>query len=359
MSQIKSIFGAYADKLQVMVDRSLDKFSPTFFQNYFDWGTPSTSLTFVTAIGRARVEAAASIVNRDSSSPLRSRAALDRLNGEIPAIKEKFKMSESDYRAFLTLQSMPIAEATKKQQLLDLLFGDTKRVGDAAMKRVDMMVLEGLSTGQITVTTTNNPDGIVAPAAIDLLMPAGNKKNAAATWATAGSATPVTDIQTVVEDASGRGISFSKILMTRATWLKFAKATEVVNYMTAWASAAKGTYVVTLAKANEMLAANLWPTIEIVDYKVGVEKDGAITTYEPFNGDYVAFIPNGKLGIIHNAVAIEELNPVKQVNYAKFNNALISKWAQNDPFAEWTGVELNAFPGFDAIDSIYRLKVIL
>lgn len=114
MSKIKSIFGTYADSLQVMIDNSLGQFAPTWYPKYFGWGTPQSSLTFVSAIGRSRIEAAASIVARDSSTPQRSRAALEKLTGEIPAIKEMFKMTESDYRDFMTLQALNVDDATRK-----------------------------------------------------------------------------------------------------------------------------------------------------------------------------------------------------------------------------------------------------
>jgi hypothetical protein len=360
MATIKSIFGAYADNLQLIIDSALEKFAPTSFQAYMTWGTPSPVLTFESAIGRSRIEAAASVVNRDSPAPLRSRAGLETLRGEVPAIKEKFKLTETDYRNFLILQNMNVADGTKKQQLLDLLFNDVRKVGDAAMKRLDYMFLEGLSTGKITVTTTNNPDGVVATTDIDLLLSASNKKSSTVTW-NAGDATtpkPITDIGTVVEDASNRGISFAKILMTRATWLNFINTKQVVDSLTGYYRLAKGTITPTLDQVNQFLTSNLYPTIEIVqNNKIGIEKDGVITAQQPFSDNSAVFVPAGTLGTIQNAIAIEELQPVKQLTYAKFNNALISKWQENEPFAEFTKVELNAFPSFDAIDQIYILTV--
>jgi hypothetical protein len=356
MAKIKSVFGAYADRLQVMIDNSLDKFAPTWFEKYFDFGVPQASLTFVTAIGRSRIEAAASIVDRDSGSPLRSRAALEKLSGTIPAIKEKIKMSEEDYRNFLTLQNMSVSDQVKKQQLLDYMFGDVRIVGNSALKRLDYMCLEGVSKGEITVTIDNNPDGVVAPTAIDLFMPAANKKNAAGTWETAGSATPFTDILTVVEAGDAKGIKFEKMLITRSRFLKMIKTTEVKEHMAAFLRLNVTKVMPTLNNINEFMAEQGWPQIELVEATIGIEKDGVITAVKPWKDENVAFIPAGKLGRIHNAVAIEQLKPVASVNYAQFRNALISKWSENEPFAEYTKVEMNAFPGIDAIDSIFLLS---
>lgn len=355
MSKIKSIYGAYAESLQVMIDKSLDKFAPTWYPKYFGWATPQTQLTFVSAIGRSRIEAAASIVSRDSRTPQRSRAALEKLTGEIPAIKEMFKMTESDYRDFMTLQALNVDDATKKRQLLDFMFNDVKVVGDSAMKRLDIMVLEGISTGKVSLTVNNNPDGLVLADPVDLLMPADNKKTASVNWATAASAKPITDIEAVVEAASARGRSFAKMLMSRSLWLKFKKTQEVIDSLSAFYRISKGTVTATLDSVNEYLAASGFPVIELVDENVGIEKDGVISVLKPFDQNNVSFVPAGQIGSIKNAIAIEAMRPVDSVSYATFNRALISKWSENEPFGEWTKVELNAFPAFDAIDGIFLL----
>jgi len=359
MATIKSIFGVYAERLQLMIDRQLDTFAPVNFTSFMNWGTPSPNLTFESAIGRSRIEAAASIADRSSSAPLRSRQALDKLTGQVPAIKEKIAMDENDFRNYLTIQQMNVPDEVKKKQLLDLLFGDVQLVGNAAMKRVDYMFLEGLSTGQVTVTVNNNPDGVVATQAIDLLMSASNKKTSTVSWDADPTTTkPITDIGAVVEDAANRGITFDRIIMTRPTFLNLIKSKEVIDLMTGFMRVAKGTLTPTLAQVNEYLASNLYPSIQIINQnKIGIEKDGKITVQQPFIDASATFIPAGNLGEIKLAMAIEEMKPVPQLSYAKYNNALISKWANNDPWIEYTGVELNAFPSFDAIDQIYILTV--
>ena len=365
MSKLKSLFGAAVDRLQVMVDKSKTLYAPLFYPRFFDVAPPQQSLTYVSTIGRNRVEAAASVVDRDGKTPLRSRQGLEKLSGEIPAIKEMFILKESDYRDFLAIQGMQgVDDATKLNQLLDLVWGDVKRSGDSCHKRIDIMVLQALSTGKIPLNTTNNPDGIVLDTEIDLLMSASNKKQAAVTWATAGSATPITDIETVVTDAKSRGYSFEKILMSFALWLKFKKTTEVIQSMQAYFYGPKPgagfnpIAVTTLDKVNEFLQANKLPIIEIVDESIGVEKDGAITTTNFFDANNATFVPAGKLGSIKNALAIEKIKPVQHVTYADYNKVLISKWSSNEPFGEFTKGEWNAFPAWEAIDACYLLTCV-
>lgn len=359
MATIKSVFGVYSDKLQMIIDKRLDAFAPTFFQQYFDFGIPQTNLTFVDVIGRSRVEAAASIITRGSKSPIRSRNQLDKLTGDIPNIGVKYQMLENDYRNFLSLQSMPVSEETKKKAALDLLFDDMKKVGDAPLKRIDYMVLEGLSTGQITISITNNPDGYVAPTPIDLLMPSINKTNAAVAWTSPTTATPITDIRNKVEAAKARGQVFDKILMDSSLWLKFIATTEVKDLYGAYLGKANNKVIPTIDTVNEFLTGLKLPTIETVNVAIGIEKDGVITTVNPFSTTNAVFIPAGRLGKIHNAFSVEELKPVEGIKYGKFQNILISKWQENEPWAEWTKSELNAFPGFETIDGIHLLSTTL
>jgi hypothetical protein len=356
MAKIKSVFGSYADKLQAVVDAGKDQFAPVWYPKFFTWGSPQLNLTYTSVLGSSRIEAAASIISRGSASPLRSRAAISKLTGEIPAISEKFAMSEQDYRDFMTLQQLNLDDMTKKSQLINLLFNDAKKAGESAHKRVDYMALEAVSTGQITITVDNNPDGYVSTAALDLGMPTGNKTNAAVNWATSATATPIDDITGVVDAAAAEGKAFEKILMSRAVWLKFAKCTQVINSLISYNQLQKGASVATLNKVNEYMEAMQLPPIEVVNEQIGIEKDGTITAAKPFSQTNAVFVPAGPLGKIHHALSVEELNKVAQVAYATYNRALISKWQENDPFQEFTKVELNAFPGFERVEEVYLLS---
>lgn len=357
MATINSVFGAYADKLQSIIDKRLDAFAPAWFDQYFDWDVPQQTLTYVTAIGRSRIEAASTVTARGSKSPLRSRANLETLSGKIPPIQVKYQMLEDDLRNYITLQNLSISDQAKKKATLDLIFGDTKRVGDAAMMRIDAMVLEAISTGQITLSVTNNPDGVVTPTAVDLLMPSANKTNGAIVWSTSGSATPITDITKVVTDHRPKGNTFAKILMSWVAWSHFIKTTEVKDLYGAFLGKSNNKVIPTLDTVNDFLRGQGLPIIELVNKPIGIEKNGVVTTIYPFADSAAVFIPAGKLGTIKNALAAEEFKPVEKISYAKFNNALISKWQENEPWAEYTKSELNAFPSLEAIDGIHILSV--
>ena len=357
MSKVQSIFGNYAESMQTVIDASLARFEPIWYSKYFDFAPQQQSLTFTSVIGSSRIQAAASIVSRASEAPLRSRDMLSKYQGEIPAIKEKFSMREEDYRDFLALQALALDEASKKNQLLDMLFGDAQKAGNSAHKRLDIMVLEALSSGTISLSVTNNPDGLVLAEPLDLLMPDGNKDTVSASWSVPALSKPITDITGVVNDARSKGRKFEKILMDMSTWINFAKSKEVIDSLVGYNQLQKGASIATLDRVNEYLTANRLPYIEIVDEVVGIEKDGVVTAIKPWTANNISFVPSGKLGVIKNAVCLEQMRPVSNVSYATYNRALISKWQENDPWAEFTAVELNAFPAFEAIDNVFILTV--
>lgn len=358
MATIPSVFAPYSTQLQVILDTAKDQYDPVWYSRFFRWATQRVTLTFETVIGRSRIEAAASVVDPGSKAPVRSRPGLEKLQGRVPAITEKFHMDEKIFRDYLLFREARVDDQAKKNQALDLIFDDSKKVVDAAHKRIDYMCLEAVSTGKITLTTTNNPDGLVLPTAIDLLMPAGNKVNASVNWTgSPTTAKPISvDIQGIVNAARARGIRFTRILMTWNSWYAFIATTEVKDMFNAFLGKSGNKLLPTLDGTNEFLRSQQMPVIEIVDQQIGIEKDGVITSVQPFDDNTIAFLPSDQLGVIENAIPIEDFNRIPQVNYGKANRVLVSKWGDNDPFQEWTKGELLAMPSLEAIDGIYLLS---
>lgn len=357
MDFLRSMFGAYADAetLQAIIDKSNAKFNLPFWNKYFSVGTPSLTLTYVTALGKTRLDSAASVVSRNGKTPFRSRPNLGKLNGEIPAIKVGKTLDEDDYRSYLTLQALQIADATKKAQLLDLLFGDIASCVNSVNKRLDYMVLEGISTGFITVTADNNPDGIVLQN-VDLLLPANQVLPVTTDWSNPLSL-PMTDLRNAMNYIIAMSKTVSKILIDNIQFQNFLLNAEVISTLKGlFNPGSNAKYVATLATVNQYMTAMEWPVFEIVNQVVMIEKDGKQVVYRPFRKQNVVFVPDGNLGEIKNALAIEELVPVPNVAYSKQGNITVSKWFSNEPFGEQTKAEWNAFPSFDAILNMFIME---
>lgn len=352
VQRIPSVFGDYAKQLQVLVDKRLDKFQTPFWQNYFTMGMPKVELTYATAVGRSRIEAAASVVAHGAEAPLRGRMGLEKYDGSVASIKVKRKLDEMDYRNYLVVQALRTNNPQNILQILQLIWGDVKYVGDAITSRVDIMSAQALSEGKVYLNSTYNPDGIVE-GTIDLLVPSANKQNVAVDWVTSATATPITDLRRIVRAGKKKGFSFDRALIHIEKMWDFFKCTEVINALKGWKLIEAGTIEPTLDMVNMYMKSQGLPVFEVIDLVRGVEKNGNITTVEPWKKSNVTLVPAGMQGVIHNSYAIEDLVPVQGVTYAKVNNSLISKWSQTEPFGEFTRGELAAFPGLETADAIY------
>lgn len=359
MAIVPSYFGdlANAQNMQAMIDNSLDALqTQSFWRNWLDEGIPQMSLTFETAIGRDRIEAAASIVDEDSPAPLRSRNTIELLTGKIPAIKEKFQLKQSEMRDLEVIKALNI-QGGNKAALIQKFYNDVANCATSGDKRVDIMMLQGYSTFNIDVSVTNNPDG-VAYGSVDLLAKSYQAQGVPVAWSDAANATPIDDIEGYLQYIwNTYGRQFGVLRMSYDLWLKFKKSAQVKSMLQTYYNVGKGnaSFAVTPTKVNEMFAENGWPMIELINLSYNVEKDGKPQIIKPFNVNNLVFSPAGKLGTLVNGVSMEDIHRVAGKTYAKYGPTLVSKWAQSDPLIEWTGMEMLAFPAID-VDGIFILK---
>ena len=362
-NRVKSIFGSYAEQLQVLVNTNLDAFKVPVWKKFFTLGNPQMGLTYATAVGKSRIEAAASVVEHGSEAPLRSRAAADRYTGEVAAIKVKRKMDEQEYRNYLTMQAVSTNDEAKKQQIIRLIWDDVSYVVNSVNARIDYMVGQALSTGKVKLDIDTNPDGIV-PGEIDLLVShnqtgkaafAVNSANMAWSDANAATALPLTNIRYAVRNHWKKyGTVFAKILMTPEMLWVLLNNKQVQEHLKGSLGIVAGQDALfSQANLNAYLAAQGLPVIELFDAKGAVEKDGKIVPVDLWaDSKYVTFVPAGDVGVIHNAVPIEQIAPVAGVQYASTDNILVSKWSQTEPFGEFTRGEISAFPGLEVADQM-------
>jgi hypothetical protein len=346
-----------SQNLQFLLDSSQANLEQqSIWRRWLNVGLPQMSLNFDAAIGRERIAAAASIVDSDAPAPLRSRPKLELYKGKIPAIKEKFRMNQDDMRSLEVLKALPLAGGNNAA-LISFLNKDLQEAAVSGDKRIDLMLLQALSTLSIDISTTNNPDGLVY-GTIDLLAASYQSQGVPVAWSSSSTATPIDDIENyVIINRDTRGRTFSKILMSMRLWNVFKKTTQVKNNLASFYNTGKtaNAFAVTLNNVNEYMMANMWPTIEVVEHNTAIETDGVASYVRGFNDNNCAFVPDGKIGTLFNAVSMEEIHRVSGKSYAKFGPTLVSKWAESDPLVEFTGMEMNAFPSIN-IDAVYVLK---
>lgn len=354
MNKTTSLFGGYAENMQAIIDKRMDRFKVPIFEKFLDYAPAQVELSFVDVIGKSRIEAIASVVGDDATSPLRSRMGLSKLKGSIPTISHKYAMSKSDYRNYQIMQNQTnVKPDEKKKQIIDMIFADVKNASDGCVARLDVMFLQALSTGLVDLSATGNPDG-VAYGSIDILMPVENQVTTAKIWATDDTATPLLEIENLISLAKAKGTEFGSIQMSQATFNIFRQSKEIQGVF----KTALVTNLVTLANVNAFMSANGLPSIELIDNMYGIEENGVLRTIKPFADGVMVFVPAGKLGTVKNAIPVEGgMTQVSGHTYADVNRVKIAKWSQTEPFQEYTRGELLAFPAISSIDSVYHLKM--
>lgn len=344
---------AQSQNIQALIDNSQDALTAqSVWRRFLRLGIPGTSLTFTGVIGRSRIEAAASIVDPNSKKPVRSRNKAEVYTGNIPAIMEKIPMTQEDFRKMMTLEGLNIDDATKKQALMDLLWNDVQKAAVAPDRRIDIMLMQILSTLGVDVNATNNPDG-VAYGTVDMLAQPWQKQGVPVAWTDTVNADPFADIDNfLIANRLNRGRSYDRMLIPGELWILMKKNAKVQAALsTFWTGKATGKVAVTDQSVNDYLMENKLPIMEVVNYSASVEKDGVPQIIRPFDANAVSFIKDGIIGTLENALAVEERFPTEGVQYARFGRTLISKWGETDPKMEYTGCELNAFPAVD-IDNV-------
>lgn len=296
---------------------------------------------------------AADVVSLDSSVPLKKRDSLTTIEGDVPKIGMKKRKSERE------MQDLQILEATNKggnrtAQILAKLFNDPLAVTRGVYERLEYMFLQGLSSGFTEHTDANN-EGVAIR--IDYGYNDENIFGAEVKWSES-SATPISDINRIVESRSQKGRGTSYMFMDLTAWNNFKSKAEV-REMYAASIGFNGTNAPTpnLDQANAALTSNKLPMIIIIDRSVNIEKNGIRTAVKPWATAAVVFTDTLDLGDLTYSTLVEANNPAKEVLYATADDyILVSTWHTKDPFSEITSSQALVLPVINDVEGISVLN---
>lgn len=116
-----------------------------------------------------------------------------------------------------------------------------------------------------------------------------------------------------------------------------------------------------LANLNEFMRSNGFPTFEVIRRMTRIQDNGKLTEYSPWNDKNLVFVPAGKLGVIKNAYADNELRQEPGVTYSNYGRIRISQWGKgetdNSNGVEFTKAQSLSLPVITEINGIYSLTV--
>lgn len=314
------------------------------WKQFMNWEYTPT-LTFQAYMANSKAATIGSVINFGSGKPVRERPTIGQLSGTLGQIGDVFQMDALTIRKVLELEERIARGESNVNELFNFIYGDFEKAIIAPHKRLDHWVLSGMSTGQIAVTLANNPDGVQF--VVDLGITTYHAVTAA--WSTSTTTqTPLTDIRTVMDSRRVLGQIPTTAYMSRNTFNKMIKATEMGVYSLELRSQKVNPLnYLTVEQINTTFSAIGLPNIVLIEAPM-LLPDG--TVVYPFADDRVVFTNGQPLGTMQYSYAVEQRAPRAGKSYAVVDNVLVATSETNEGrFLEY---ELNAFPAFEAYSQI-------
>lgn len=360
---LSSLFGALTQNVQARIDAAskLNKriFDNVIYAKYLDWDVPTIGLDFEEIIGKYNLTVAASTIGDNAKEPILGSYGLDTVKEKVLNHAITLPMSIQDYRKVLQiLDSKSISDEQKKKQLIDLMWGNVTRVVNSVEAKLDIIFLGALSNcGVFNFNNENNPEGGVR-GEINYNMPASNIASSVKEW-TEGNLDTVDcmeDIQAILDVAEDRTV-LGKILCAPSVISYMCRSKKMKQMI--WGTD-KSSKIVQLKDINEYMESNNYPTFEKVKRQCQIQNGNKLTPYTPWNAKNIVFVPEGKLGLIKNAYANNELKPESDVAYSNYGRIRVSQWAVGETkganHGEFTKAESLSLPVITEINDIYTLK---
>ena len=364
MDVYSSIFGELTKEVQIRIDAATELrkrlFDQTIYERYLDWDVPTIGLNFEELIGQYNLSVAAATLDSKGKEPILGTEGLETLKQKVLTHQMSYSMPIEEYRKVLQiLDSRMLTDDQKTQQLINLMWNNVSTVVKSVQSKLDIIFLGALSNkGVFTFNANNNPEGGVR-GIIDYKMPPENIASVTLDWTDTNkdNVDPFEDIQGVVDAAQDK-VTFDKILMSPARLSYLLKSRKMKQVI--FGTDKSGTPLL-MSGLNEFLRSNDLPVIETVRRITRIQDNGKLSEYKPWNDKNIVFVPAGKLGVIKNAYADNELRQEPGVTYSNYGRIRISQWGKgetdNSNGVEFTKAQSLSLPVLTEINGIYSLTV--
>ncbi|MDR2586361.1 MAG: hypothetical protein LBC84_09155, partial [Prevotellaceae bacterium] len=151
---------------------------------------------------------AADIVSMDSTLPLKKRDSLYKASGDIPKSGMKLYLTEKQLKALDVL----VATKATDNEIATKLFEDLSRNIMGIYERMELTFLRGLSDG---VTLADDVDNDGVPIRVDYKYRTDHIFGVAVKWDNPATATPVDDIERLLDKAAADGNVPKIVLISR------------------------------------------------------------------------------------------------------------------------------------------------
>jgi hypothetical protein len=296
---------------------------------------------------------AADIVDIDSPLPIKKRDAISRAGGEIPTIGIGMKKGAKTIQRIKYLSATGATEA----QLVKMIFDDLARVISGIYERLEMMFLQGLSTGVVLAEDSAN---VGVGIRVDFGYKDSNRYGAAVKWGHEGY-TPLSDIERVLTRAYENGDVITAIALDKAAYNQIRRSDESKALYAASIGNFTGNnqIIPTPSQFDAIIADEYKVKFNVIDRVIRVEKDGKQTNIRPFAENTLVFLTTENVGSLVYAILAEQDAEYKSknVDYQVVDGFILAaKYSETNPLREFTNAQAIALPVIENVDSIYILN---
>jgi hypothetical protein len=266
---------------------------------------------------------------------------------EIRKLLEMARLAEKD------------ADIEAAEYIANYLMNHVKAAVEGVDARLDIIILGALSNkGKFTFTDDNDPSSPFVGETIDFGMPAAN-------CATVGSANVWSeqninniDVLKEIDDMLAKSkVAIKTILVSRET-MRYIQRTKCMRDLIN--STLYPNQPLSITMVNRWMADNGYPTFEVVERTVGIQKGNKIVDYTPFKAGQLVFLPENQIGTIETAFSDAEMGLASEgVKYANYGRTEVRRFTQgekeNASYCEITKASLTAAPAMSTIDHILTL----
>lgn len=343
---------------EIMLETAEARFAPLWFPQYFRTADPTVSLEFQTILSAETLEAMATVGSRESEVPLHGRQGLEKLKGEVPPIFVGRKFNAQELRNLeILLGSNALGLPERLRQVMAREIEDYAYCRNSVLRRLDFMCKQAVSYGSVTINLDNNPKGIFFDVP---LVGADNKVNSVGNWADIDTDI-IADFEAMRLKALTLGVSFERVMIAESLWYKVIKNKSLRDFLKGYFNpGSNAKFATNLENVNAAFTAERFPIFEIVSDLAYIDSDGKkqAVAQNGWSQTNAVFVPAGDLGVIHNALADEQITPVEDVTYLLADGVHLSRWRTRKPVAEITEGVYNAFPGLEQAKKIVILNTL-
>ncbi len=299
----------------------------------------------------------AQVMGWDSEAPIHGRRGPgpeQRVQGELPPIKRKVRLSEKEIIKF----EQPRAGTTDRQDVIDYVYDLSTELVDGVQARVEWLRMQAISEDRVVI----DAEGV--DVAIDFGIPTTQQYNVntdanlTVWWDDTVNSNPVLDLDYICNQyEETHGFRPERMLCdptTRNLLLQSVPIRELIR------GAGAPTVRLTEEELNALF--ELYQLPGLLTYNVTLleeNHDGTYTSVRPFNRRKIVLLPPGGVELGRTLVGpTAEANQIPGIAYSQYAPGIAGRvYGKDEPPSQWVKVAAVAFPTIPGAQYIAQATV--